>query len=81
MHFPCSRHSQWNNFNYFFQGTCHNHPKSTTKTSNSYHNSLMNFDYQKQTHPPYITYIHKCIFSYSHKSYTNILTLFTRNYQ
>jgi len=54
MHFPCSDPLHWNNFDYFYQGTWHNHPKTTAKTSTSYLNSLMNYDYKKQAHPPYI---------------------------
>jgi len=54
MHFPYSGPFLWNNFDYFCQGTCHNHPKTTAKTSTSHLNSLMNYDYQSQTHPPYI---------------------------
>jgi hypothetical protein len=59
MLFPCSGPFQCNNFYFILlllcQGTCHNHPETTTKTSTSYLFTLMNYDdYEKHAQPSYI---------------------------
>jgi hypothetical protein len=61
MLFPCSGPFQWHNFYIiylfiFCQGTCHNHPETTTKTSTSYLFKLMNYDYQKHAQPLDVRY-------------------------
>jgi hypothetical protein len=48
MPFPCSGLFLWNNFDYICQGTCHNHPKTTAKTSTSYLYTLMKYDYENK---------------------------------